>query len=78
MNKKFYIIQEGKVLCGVCNGIAEYINFDVTIVRALYLLGCFCFPPLVIIYFVIYMIAPSKEHYAKKVKEAKIVNEKDT
>lgn len=32
-NKKLYRIEEGKMLCGVCGGIAEYLNIDVTVIR---------------------------------------------
>lgn len=31
--KKLYKIREGKKLCGVCGGIAEYYNIDPTLVR---------------------------------------------
>lgn len=33
MEKKLYKIEEGKILCGVCGGIAEYFNIDPTLVR---------------------------------------------
>lgn len=33
MQKKLYRIEEGKMLCGVCGGIAEYFNIDPTLVR---------------------------------------------
>lgn len=33
MVKKLYRIEEGKILCGVCGGIAEYFNIDPTLVR---------------------------------------------
>lgn len=33
MEKKLYRIEEGKILCGVCGGIAEYFNIDPTLVR---------------------------------------------
>ena len=32
-NKKLYRIEEGKMLAGVCTGIAEYFSIDVSIVR---------------------------------------------
>lgn len=34
MEKRLYRVSEGKVLCGVCGGVAEYFNIDPTIVRA--------------------------------------------
>jgi len=33
MNKKLYKSATDKKLCGVCGGIAEYFEFDVTLVR---------------------------------------------
>lgn len=33
MEKKLYRIENGKKLCGVCGGIAEYLEIDATIVR---------------------------------------------
>ena len=36
MTKRLYKIENGKKLCGVCGGIAEYFNIDATIVRLLW------------------------------------------
>ena len=36
--KKLYRIDEGKMIAGVCTGIAEYIGLDVTVVRLLWVL----------------------------------------
>ena len=33
MEKKLYRIEQGKMLCGVCMGIADYLNMDVTVLR---------------------------------------------
>ena len=33
MEKKLHRKNEGKMVCGVCAGLAEYMNVDVTIVR---------------------------------------------
>ena len=41
MNKKLYRLEEGKMLCGVCAGVAEYFNIDPTVVRLIWaVLGC--------------------------------------
>lgn len=41
MEKKLYRIEQGKMLCGVCGGLAEYLNLDPTVVRLLtVLLSC--------------------------------------
>lgn len=34
--KKLYRIDEGKMIAGVCTGIAEYIGVDATVVRLLW------------------------------------------
>lgn len=39
--KKLYRSEKNKMLCGVCGGLAEYLNIDPTIVRLLFVLfGC--------------------------------------
>lgn len=42
MNKKLYKIEEGKKLCGVCAGVAEYLKLDVNIVRILWVVLALC------------------------------------
>lgn len=36
--RRLYRLEEGKMICGVCAGIAEYLNIDVTIIRLIALL----------------------------------------
>ena len=36
MQKKLYKIQDGKIVDGVCGGIAEYLGLDPTVVRVLW------------------------------------------
>ena len=31
--KRLYKIEEGKMICGVCGGLAEYFSIDPTLVR---------------------------------------------
>lgn len=38
MKKRLYKIEEGRMLCGVCGGIAEYLNVDPTLIRLLWVL----------------------------------------
>ena len=39
--KKLYKVDQGKLVCGVCGGIAEYFDIDVSLVRvAAVILGC--------------------------------------
>ena len=62
MPKKLYKIEQGKVLCGVCGGIAEYLNLDHNIIRLItVLLGIFsAFFPLLIAYIVMACVLPDK------------------
>ena len=42
MEKKLYRIEEGKMVAGVCGGVAEYFNIDPTVVRLGWVLvSCF-------------------------------------
>lgn len=38
MDRKLYRIEEGKMLCGVCGGIAEYFGVDPTVIRLAWVL----------------------------------------
>ena len=38
MQKKLYRMREGKVLAGVCGGIAEYFDLDPTVIRVIWAL----------------------------------------
>lgn len=40
MEKKLYKVREGKMLDGVCGGIAEYFNIDPAIIRLAWILFC--------------------------------------
>ncbi|MDO4174266.1 MAG: PspC domain-containing protein [Eubacteriales bacterium] len=37
-HRKLYRLEEGKMICGVCAGIAEYLNIDVTVIRLITLI----------------------------------------
>lgn len=61
MNKKL-TKSEDKVICGVCGGIAEYVDIDPTTIRLLTAIIAFCTGVLTIafIYFIAALIIPSK------------------
>lgn len=40
--RKLYRVQEGRKICGVCMGVAEYLNMDVTVVRILWAAATLC------------------------------------
>lgn len=58
-NKKLYRVNEGKIFAGICTGIAEYANMDVTIVRVLWVVLSL-FGAGLILYIVLIFIIPMK------------------
>ena len=60
MKKRLYKIEEGKKLCGVCGGIAEYFDIDPTIVRLLWVILIFCAGTGILAYFIAAIIMPKK------------------
>ena len=61
MNKRFYKSNDKKI-SGVCGGIAEYFNWDPTIVRVLWAVLTLCTSafPGIIIYIVLALVMPSR------------------
>lgn len=62
MEKKLYRIEEGKMLCGVCGGLAEYLNLDPTVVRLLTVLLCCMAGSGIVAYIAAAIIMPVKPH----------------
>lgn len=60
MKKKLYKVRQGKVLDGVCGGLAKYFDVNPKVVRWLFVLMCVAFPNGLIIY-IILMIFMRKE-----------------
>jgi len=58
--KRLYRTNKNKMLCGVCQGIAEYINIDPTIVRLLWVVFSICGVG-VLVYIIAAVIMPIKE-----------------
>lgn len=60
MKKKLYKIDEGKKLCGVCAGIAEYFNIDPTIVRLILVVFCLAGGSGILFYIIAALVMPNK------------------
>ena len=60
MKKKLYKINEGKKLCGVCAGIAEYFNIDPTIVRLILVVFCLAGGSGILFYIIAALVMPNK------------------
>lgn len=60
--KKLCKKSNGKKLCGVCAGLADYLNIDVTVIRLIYVLISFAsasFPGL-LVYIIMALILPDE------------------
>lgn len=60
MQKKLYKIEDGKKLCGVCGGLAEYFDVDPTLVRLGWVLLTFFAGSGILAYIVAAIIMPKK------------------
>lgn len=60
MEKKLYRINEGKQLCGVCTGLAEYFKLDVTLVRLIWVLIVLCGGAGILAYILFALVIPEK------------------
>ena len=60
MEKKLYRSKIDKKLCGVCGGIAEYLNVDSTIIRLLLVLAIFFAGCGILAYIIAAIIMPEK------------------
>lgn len=58
--KKLYRVEEGKMIAGVCTGIAEYFALDVTVVRLAWVLFSLLVGCGVLAYIIAAIIMPSK------------------
>lgn len=63
--KKLYKIEEGKKICGVCGGVAEYFNIDPTIVRIIIAVLCLAYGTGILIYFIAALVMPNKSDVVK-------------
>lgn len=60
MEKKLYKTAYDKKIDGVCNGIAEYLNIDVTIVRLVFAVGLLFGGFTFVLYILCALIFPEK------------------
>ena len=70
--KKLYKIEQGKKLCGVCGGIAEYLKIDPTVIRLIWALVAVFYGTGILLYLVTALILPNKSDvYYETVKDDK-------
>jgi phage shock protein C len=61
MKKLFRIKGDEKIIGGVAAGLAHYLDLDVTILRVLLAIGFFSPIPVVLIYFILWVVMPAEE-----------------
>lgn len=59
-SKRLYKIEDGKMICGVCGGLAEYFNTDPTLIRLLCVVLALAFGSGVLAYLIAAIIMPKK------------------
>ncbi|MCG8411749.1 MAG: PspC domain-containing protein [Bacteroidales bacterium] len=62
MNKKLTRSQKQCLIAGVCSGIAEYLGWDIALVRILYFILSICSTvfPGVLIYLILWIVMPTE------------------
>jgi phage shock protein PspC (stress-responsive transcriptional regulator) len=63
MEKKLYRDERRKMIAGVCAGLADYLNIDVTIVRVVFLLTLILKGGGGLLYIVLWIVLPKKTYY---------------
>lgn len=63
MTKKLYRSQKQKMIAGICGGLAEYFNIDVSLARLLFVALALltALLPMVLFYIIAWIIVPAEE-----------------
>ncbi len=72
MEKKLYRSRTDKKVCGVCGGLAKYLNTDVTIIRLIVVLLCIFAGGGLLAYIICALVIPEEP---ENVIEAEVVEE---
>ena len=75
--KKIYKIEEGKKICGVCGGLAEYFNIDPTIIRVIWAVLALVYGAGILLYFICAFVFPNKSEVVMKQAKAKVVEKEN-
>lgn len=60
MKKRLYRTRTDRKLAGVCGGVAEYFNIDLTIVRVVWALLAFFYGTSILLYLIMAFVVPEK------------------
>ena len=69
--RRLYKDRENRMLCGVCDGVADFFGFDVSATRVLTVILQFLFPATFLVYLAMCILVPAKpgEIYRDKKEE---------
>lgn len=59
--KKLYRSSADKKICGVCGGLAEYLDMDATVMRIIFLLLLFCAGGGLLAYLILALVMPVRK-----------------
>lgn len=59
--KKLFRSSSDKKICGVCGGLAEYLDLDPTVMRVIFLLLIFCAGGGLLAYLILALVMPVKK-----------------
>jgi phage shock protein C len=59
--KRFYRINRGKKIAGVCTGLAEYFNIDPVLIRVLFVATSILWAFGILLYLILWIASPVKE-----------------
>ena len=62
MEKKLYRIPEGKQLAGVCTGLADYFQLDVTLIRLIWAVAALLAGSGILLYIICAFISPERPY----------------
>jgi phage shock protein PspC (stress-responsive transcriptional regulator) len=62
MEKKLYKSNTNKVIAGVCGGLAEYFDFDASIIRILWALSVLLLGTGILVYIVCALVIPNNPY----------------
>ncbi|GAA1475301.1 DNA-binding transcriptional activator PspC [Corynebacterium felinum] len=66
---EFYKVEDGKIIGGVCAGVAEYYGMNPLTVRLLYCGAHFFGLPMVVVYALQWLVYPSKQEHERRAKD---------
>lgn len=80
-NKKFERSATNKVLGGVCAGLADYLNIDISLMRVLFVVAALCASFGFWLYIILWIVTPSQQVYQsfdnQQYEEAKVTTQED-